>query len=211
MRPRWSPDSKLLGLLDKQVAVYDVANRSLRVVTSSPTAITSYSWAPSGEAILYLANDKGLETGSNRCRSQLSLLPRVPATARRRGAEAAHESGSPRLVVRGISGCIASGVCRSATPRNRDAFNVDLYELNLRTGSEKTLVAQPGRMPIRPIRRMVVGLPSIRKQDLRITSTLVMSRLCLPAEEPYATSVRSTILMCFETETRLSGLPIRGT
>ena len=31
------------------------------------------------------------------------------------------------------------------TPRNRDAFTIDLYELDLRTGAERALVVQPGR------------------------------------------------------------------
>ena len=93
------------------------------------------------------------------------------------------------------------------TPRNRDAFNVDLYELDLRTGTEKTLVAQPGRDADPSYSPDGRWIASIRKQDLRTTSKLAMSRLCLPAEEPYAIITAQARFRCISKRKRFTWSP----
>ena len=59
--PRWTPDSKSLAFLSRssgitQIHLFD-ATRTIRKVTNSPTAITSFKWAPGGKQLGYLAVD----------------------------------------------------------------------------------------------------------------------------------------------------------
>jgi len=58
-RPRWSPDSSRLAYLIKQVHVLDLKSGGLRVVTHSPSPVTSYCWTADGRGIAYLAVDTG--------------------------------------------------------------------------------------------------------------------------------------------------------
>ncbi len=144
-RPRWSPDSKLLALLDKQVSIYDVATRATRVVTNSPTPVTSYSWSPAGDAIVYLANDDGTEPDPIVADHDYRYS-RLYWQSLTGGASKLLTKSDRHVVSFAISPDASHAVyAAQPTPRNRDAFNVDLYELDLRTGTEKTLVAQPGR------------------------------------------------------------------
>jgi dipeptidyl aminopeptidase/acylaminoacyl peptidase len=144
-RPRWSPDSKLLAVLDKQVKVYDVNGHFTRTITSAAVPVTSYSWSPSGDAIAYLATDSGPDTDpivadQNYRYSRLYWQPL--------------SGGPPKLLTKANRHVVSFAISPDAkhivyaaqpTPRNRDAFNVDLYQLDLGTGAEKDMIAQPGR------------------------------------------------------------------
>jgi dipeptidyl aminopeptidase/acylaminoacyl peptidase len=60
--PSWSPDGSRLAFLSSrdgvaQIYVADLRRSASRKLTSSPSAITSFAWAPSGNAIGYLASD----------------------------------------------------------------------------------------------------------------------------------------------------------
>lgn len=144
-RPRWSPDSKLLAFLDTQIKVFGVAGRSVQTITDAKAAITSFSWSPDGAALAFLMRDSGAETD--------------PIVADRdyrysRLYWQAMSGGAARLVTKADRHVVSFAVSPDSsrvvyaaqpTPRNRDAFNVDLYEVDLRSGAERNLVAQPGR------------------------------------------------------------------
>jgi dipeptidyl aminopeptidase/acylaminoacyl peptidase len=143
--PRWSPDSRLLAFLDKQIRIYDLVKRSVRPITNSQSLITSFSWSPDGNAVLYLAAD-------NREEPDPVIADRDYRYTRLYWQALA--GGPAKLVTKAdrhvISFAISPDSTRAAyaaqpTPRNRDAFNIDLYEVDLRSGAEKILVAQPGR------------------------------------------------------------------
>jgi dipeptidyl aminopeptidase/acylaminoacyl peptidase len=144
-RPRWSPDSRSLAFLDKQIQLHDVSRGSTRRLTNSELLITSFSWVPDGRAIAYVAVDGGPEpdpvVADHDYRfARLYLQPLA--------------GGAPKLITKAdrhvVSFAIAPDSNRlvyaaQTTPRNRDTFNVDLYEVDLRSGTEKALVTQPGR------------------------------------------------------------------
>jgi len=144
-RPRWSPDSKLLAFLDKQVKVYSVADQSVRGVTDNKAAITAFSWSPDGSALAYLSSDAGAEPDPVVADRdyRYSRLYWQPLS----GGPAKLVTKSDRHVISFAVSPDSTRVVYAAqpTPRNRDAFNVDLYEIDVRSGTERTLVAQPGR------------------------------------------------------------------
>jgi dipeptidyl aminopeptidase/acylaminoacyl peptidase len=143
-RPRWSPDSKGLAYLNQQVSVFNLASGTSRVVTHSPTPVVSYGWTPDGRGIAYLAVDPGPEpdpivadTGYRYSRLYLQPVaggePRCLTLADRHVVSFALSPDGTRAVY-----------AAQPTPRNRDSFDLDLYELDLRTLTEKPLVTQPG-------------------------------------------------------------------
>jgi dipeptidyl aminopeptidase/acylaminoacyl peptidase len=144
-RPRWSPDSKHLAFLDKRIQIYNVAEQSVRSITDTRSAISSFSWSPDGAAIAYLSVDAGSEPDP------------IVADRDYRYARLYWQplSGGPsKLVTKADRHVISFSVAPDSsrvvyaaqlTPRNRDAFNVDLYEVDLRSGAERALVVQPGR------------------------------------------------------------------
>jgi dipeptidyl aminopeptidase/acylaminoacyl peptidase len=143
-RPRWSPDAKRLAYLDGQVSVFDVDSGGSRIVTHSPSPVGAYSWTPDGRGIAYLAVDAGpapdpivADTGYRYSRLYLQPLA---------GGEPTRLTLADRHVVSFALSPDGSRAVYSAqpTPRNRDTFDLDLYELDMRTRTEKPLVTQPG-------------------------------------------------------------------
>ena len=144
-RPRWSPDSMGLAFLRRQVYLFDLKSGSSRAVTRSSGAIQSYSWTPDGRAIVYIAVDAGpppdpivADRDYRYARLYLQALdggePRKLTSADRHVVSFAMSPDGTRIVY-----------AAQPTPRNRDTFDVDLYQLDIRTLSDKPLVAQPGR------------------------------------------------------------------
>ncbi|HYM11086.1 MAG TPA: hypothetical protein VEU62_10145, partial [Bryobacterales bacterium] len=144
-RPRWSPDSAHFAYLDSQVYIYDVAQRSSRAVTHSPSPIVTYCWTPDGHGIAYLAADPGPEpdpiVADRDYRYSRLYIQAVAGGEPRRVTTAERHVVSFALAPDGARAVYAA----QPTPRNRDSFDVDLYELDLRTLAEKPLVTQPGR------------------------------------------------------------------
>jgi dipeptidyl aminopeptidase/acylaminoacyl peptidase len=138
-RPRWSPDSKHLAYLRGQVYV------GASAVTHSPSAPHTFSWTPDSAGIAYLATDPGAEPDPivvdrdyRYTRLYIQPLsggePRRITTADRHVVSFALSPDGTRAVY-----------AAQPTPRNRDSFDCDLYEVDLRTLAEKPIVVQPGR------------------------------------------------------------------
>jgi dipeptidyl aminopeptidase/acylaminoacyl peptidase len=143
--PRWSPGSTQLAYLNKQVYVFDLEQRSSRAVTQSPSTVTTYSWTPDGQAIAYLAVDSGpepdpIEADRDYRYSRLFTQPL-------RGGEPRRVTNADRHVVSFALSPDGRRAVYAAqpTPRARDSFDVDLYELDLASLRERPLVVQPGR------------------------------------------------------------------
>ena len=143
--PRWAPRSKQLAYLHTQVHVYDVERQSSRVVTHSASPIRTFWWTPDGRGIAYTAVDAGpvpdpivADRDYRYSRLYVQNLdggePRLLTSADREVVSAAFSPDGKRAVY-----------AAQPTPRSRDAFDADLFELDLATLSEKPLVTQPGR------------------------------------------------------------------
>ncbi len=145
LRPRWSPDSRSLAYLDTQVQVYDLAQGAARPVTHSLTPVSAYSWTADGRAIAYLAADLGAEpdpvvNDRDYRYTRLYLQPLDDENARLLTRTNRHVV-SFALSPDGARAVVAA----QPTPRPRDTFHADLFEIDLRTAVEKPLVTQPGR------------------------------------------------------------------
>ena len=144
-RPRWAPDSMRLAYLNKQVHVIDLKSGGSRVVTRSPSPVTSYCWTPDGRGIAYLAVDAGPEpdpiVAEHDYRYSRLYLQSLEGDEPRRLTTTDRHVVSFALSPDGTRAVYAA----QPTPRNRDSFDADLYEIDLRTLSEKALVTQPGR------------------------------------------------------------------
>ena len=104
-RPRWSPNSKLLAFIDKQIKVYDPATRSVRDVTGANAPITSFSWSPDNAAIAFLSPDAGPDADPI-VADQDYKYSRVYWQPLTGGAgEANHDGGPACHLVRSVSGC----------------------------------------------------------------------------------------------------------
>ncbi len=143
-RPRWSPDAKRLAYLDGQVSVFDIETGASRIVTHSPSPVGAYAWTADGRGIAYLAVDAGpapdpivADTGYRYSRLYLQPLA---------GGEPKRLTLTDRHVVSFALSPDGERAVYAAqpTPRNRDTFDSDLYEVDLRTLTEKPLVTQAG-------------------------------------------------------------------
>lgn len=144
-RPRWSSDGNHLAYLADQVIAFDPDSGKTQTLTHSPKPVTWFTWSSDGTAIAYLAADNAPDPDP------------IVADQDYRYTRLYWQKlsgGPPALLTKAdrhvLSAAIAPDGKRAIyaaqpTPRNRDVFNVDLYELELTTGKEKPLVAQPGR------------------------------------------------------------------
>jgi dipeptidyl aminopeptidase/acylaminoacyl peptidase len=137
--PRWSPDSRHLAWLRGQVYTGGSA------VTHSPSPPVTFAWTPDGTGIAYLAADAGpapdpivADRDYRYTRLYIQPLsggePRRITTADRHVVSFALSPDGTRAVY-----------AAQPTPRHRDSFDCDLYEIDLRTLAERPIVVQPGR------------------------------------------------------------------
>jgi dipeptidyl aminopeptidase/acylaminoacyl peptidase len=131
--------------VDGQVFLSDLSGAQAHAVTRAPARISAFAWSADSRHIAYLAVEASVPedpivVGNARSFSRLYLQP--------------VSGGNVRLVTRAnrhvISFALSPDFTRAVyaaqpSPENRDSFNVDLYEIDLRTGEERNLVVQPGR------------------------------------------------------------------
>jgi len=149
-RPRWSPDSKLLAFLadhnhTAQVFLYDTKDGEVRQFSHSASAVSSFSWAPDGRSIGYLAADPDPApdpeiSGKYSRFSRLYWQPIEAATAKRVTGGNFHVT-SFALSPSGDRAVFAA----HPTPQNQDSLQSDLYTVVFATLEVKALVVQPGR------------------------------------------------------------------
>ncbi len=143
--PRWSPDSKLLAWLDSQVRVYDPVRRLSRTVTHAANPVSAFAWTADGRSIAYLSVDTGPQpdpiVADRDYRYSRLYLQSLSGDNPRRLTISNRHVVSFALSPDGTRAVYAA----QPTPRPREVFDVDLYELDLRTLAEKPLVTQPGR------------------------------------------------------------------
>jgi dipeptidyl aminopeptidase/acylaminoacyl peptidase len=157
--PRWSGDSKGLAFLSRragstQIYVVDRVDQEPRKLTDSLTDVTYFKWSPNHRWIGYLANDelsseeiKRRQAGDDPIIAdqnyQFSRLYIIPV----KGGKAELVTSADRHITSFDWAPDGNKVVYAgqATPRNRDTFNVDLYEMDLKTKRETPLVVQPGR------------------------------------------------------------------
>jgi dipeptidyl aminopeptidase/acylaminoacyl peptidase len=156
--PRWSGDGKGLAFLSRrggstQIYVADQIDKEVRKLTDSATDVTCFKWSPDHQRIGYLACD-GLSSEEERRRqagddaivadqnykfSRLYVISlkgkaELITPADRHVTSFDWAPDGSRIVYAG-----------QVTPRNRDSFNIDLYQIDLKTKQETPLVVQPGR------------------------------------------------------------------
>lgn len=137
--PRWSPDARRLAWLHGQVYVGGSA------VTHSPTPPLTYSWTPDSAGIVYLAVDPGPApdpiVADRDYRYARLYMQALSGGEARRLITADRHVVSFALSPDGTRAVYAA----QPSPRNRDSFDCDLYEVDLRTLAERPIAVQPGR------------------------------------------------------------------
>lgn len=157
-KPRWSPTGSQLAFLSRRDGATQVylASSDGRVhkLTDSPTGVIDFKWLADGTRIGYLAVDgptgeekKRIDEGDDAIvadrhykYNRLYLLSTQSGTARLLTTANRHITSFDWT-----SDGSKVAYAAQATPRNRDTFHVDLYELDLKTLRETALVVQKGR------------------------------------------------------------------
>ena len=143
-RPRWSPDAKTLAYVaNGQVCLYNFQTNKVRILTNSPTPISTFHWSPDGKSIGYLALDNAKPadpevSGEYPRWSRLFLQPLDGGPARQL------TTGQHHVVSFALSNAFAVYAAQK-TPLNQDTLQTDLYRVDLANQSVKSLVEQPGR------------------------------------------------------------------
>jgi dipeptidyl aminopeptidase/acylaminoacyl peptidase len=158
-RPRWSKVANRLAFLSRrdgmmQVYAVDLPDGIPRQLTHSPTGSIDFKWSPDGTHVGYLALDaltseerKRIEEGDDPIVANQGYkyagLYRVPI----QGGTVQRVTPANRHVTSFDWTPDGSKVvyAAQASPRNRDTFHVDLYELDLAAQRETPLVVQEGR------------------------------------------------------------------
>jgi dipeptidyl aminopeptidase/acylaminoacyl peptidase len=122
-------------------------------LTNSPTDITDFKWSPGGRDIGYIApeanseqearhrnGDDAIVGGEGYAAARLYVL-----SARGGSAHAVTESTRHVLSFDWLPDGSKVAYAAQKSPQGRDAFHVDIYELDLRSGRETPLVVQPGQ------------------------------------------------------------------
>ena len=157
--PRWAPDGKSLAFLSRrssitQIYLFDSTTRAIRKVTNSPTAITSFKWAPGGKQFGYLAVDPLTQEEQERIRAGDDPIVAETNYKYSRVYVADVSTGKShrvtvlnRHVLSFDWGPDASKIVYAAqpTPRGPDDFAIDLFELNLSSKEDRVLVHQSGQ------------------------------------------------------------------
>src|SRR5262249_26768898 len=149
-RPRWSSDGRLAFLSSRdgvaQVYVVDPSGAA-RKVTSSATAVTAFKWSRDSARIAYLAADKVAPEEQARLRRGDDPIVADSDYRYSRIYIAEASGGADRLLTRATRHVLSFdwspdgariAYAAQPTPRNRDSFNADLYEIDGATRREST-------------------------------------------------------------------------
>jgi len=158
-RPRWSKKGNRLAFVSRrdgrsQIYLLATPDGETKKLTASATGVGDFEWSPDDSHIGYLALDalspeekKRVQEGDDPIvANQGYRYSRLYQISTNGGPEQ-RLTTSDRHVTSFDWAPDGKKVVYSAqaTPRNRDTFHVDLYELDLSTRRETVLVAQEGR------------------------------------------------------------------
>lgn len=145
--PRWSPDGKELAFLSRRNGSSQIylASNPTKPLTQSPTGIESYQWSPDGRQIGFIATDKAnsqndpIVAGENRSKNSIFIVDiadgktlTLPST--RHILSFDWSSDGTKLVY-----------AAQKSSSGKERFHTDLYEFNLKSNTETSLVEQPGQ------------------------------------------------------------------
>src|SRR5258708_3375608 len=156
--PRWSGDGGFLAFLSRrdgmaQIYVVKTPNASPRKLTDSPEGVIDFKWSPDSRYIGYLAEDPNPERAAKRRTGDDAIVGGEGYTPTRLHIIPA-EGGTERVLPPGGRHLLSfdwapdgSKVVYAAqkSPAGRDAFHVDIFEIDLTSGREAPLVVQPGQ------------------------------------------------------------------
>jgi dipeptidyl aminopeptidase/acylaminoacyl peptidase len=159
-RPRWSKDGRRLAFLSSrdgntQVYMANLTEGPPRRISNSPTGITYFKWSPNNQEIGYLAADALTHEEKARIHQGDDPIVANEGNKFNRLYIVSTQGGDKARLVTTVDRHLLSFdwapdrsklvYAGQVTSRNRDAFNVDLYEIDLKTGRETPLVKQEGR------------------------------------------------------------------
>ncbi|HYM05880.1 MAG TPA: S9 family peptidase [Terriglobales bacterium] len=155
--PRWSADGRTLAFLsrrDGSMQIYLVsAGATPRKLTDAAAGVTDFKWSPDGLHIGYLASDPNPELEAKRRAGDDAIVGGEGYTPARLHIVGV-DGGGLRTLPSGDRHLLSfdwapdgSRVVYAAqkSAQGRDAFHVDIYEADLRSGRETPLVVQPGQ------------------------------------------------------------------
>jgi dipeptidyl aminopeptidase/acylaminoacyl peptidase len=156
--PRWSSDGRTLAFLSRregtaQVYVASAGDAAPRRVTKSPTDVTEFAWSPDGQYVGYLAADRDAQREARQRRGDDARVGGEGYTPTRLHIVPAG-GGSDRTLTSTERHVLSFDwapdgakvvYAAQSSPQGRDAFHVDLYESEVKSGRETPLVVQPGQ------------------------------------------------------------------
>jgi dipeptidyl aminopeptidase/acylaminoacyl peptidase len=157
-QPRWSPDGERLAFVSARSGSSQIQVMTLegapRKITDAPRGVNSFTWSPDGREIAYLAPDPptAAEAARQARGDDAVVADRDYKYARLYRVAAA--GGPARLATRADRHIVSFSwspdgkriaYAAQPTPRPRDLFHSDVFELNLATAQERAVVQQDGR------------------------------------------------------------------
>jgi dipeptidyl aminopeptidase/acylaminoacyl peptidase len=156
--PRWSNDGRTLAFLSRrdgstQIYVIAGSDGTPRKLTQAAGGVTDFKWSPDGQHIGYLAADPDAELEAKRRAGDDAIVGGEGYTPARLHIVGL-DGGNLRTLPSGEKHVLSfdwapdgSRVVYAAqkSAQGRDAFHVDLYEMDLNTSRETPLVVQPGQ------------------------------------------------------------------
>ncbi|MFN0165154.1 MAG: S9 family peptidase [Bryobacteraceae bacterium] len=158
-RPRWSPDGKQIAFLSSrdgkpQVYVSDPSGGTARKITQAPTGVSSFHWSPDGRQIGYLSVDPVTAEEQARHKKGDDVIIADKGYKYTRLYATPVASWQPRLVVKADRHVMSFDwspdsrrivYAAQPTPRARDMFQCDIFEVEVASGADHAVVRQEGR------------------------------------------------------------------
>ncbi|HVE70402.1 MAG TPA: S9 family peptidase [Thermoanaerobaculia bacterium] len=158
VRPRWSPDGKSIAFLsdrDGRNAIWLIGadGGEARKLVEAPTPIRDYEWSPDGSTIAFTRQDEPTPEEEKRIKEKDDA--RVVGEDRRlmHLHVATVANGETRRLTSGGSSIFGYGwspdsariaYSRGPGPTLDDQYRTNLFEVNVKSGESRSLVARPG-------------------------------------------------------------------